>query len=179
MSQYTSLTIDHSNISSSEGKLETQQEATTTSLASTAAIEELRGQKIKSARIAVWVALLINIIIICILTTAVFVPFKLTNFGILSSRTKSIYVTTLTILATLCAAFSSSQIRHLWLRHVDIQLASLNGDFSAVNSEWRTTLGVSGILEGLQRWHIMSTFLISGLITTAIVAGLSGTLAQS
>ncbi|KAH8747828.1 hypothetical protein F5882DRAFT_490977 [Hyaloscypha sp. PMI_1271] len=128
--------------------------------------------------ISVWLALLINTIIICILSTAVFVPFKLTTFGLLSSHTKSIYVTGLTVLATICAAFSSAQIRHLWLRKIDVQLATPGIDFSTINTRWRTALGVSSLSEGLQRWHITCSFLISGLITAAIVAGLSSTLAQ-
>jgi hypothetical protein len=176
MSHYTSLAIDNSNLGSSKAQRDTQQGVKTLSLTSIAAVEEIHGDKTKA--ISVWLALLINIIIICILSTAVFVPFKLTTFGLLSSRTKSIYVTGLTVLATICAAFSSTQIRHLWLRKIDVQLATPGIDLSAVNTRWRTALGVSSVLEGLQRWHITCSFLISGLITTAIVAGLSSTLAQ-
>jgi hypothetical protein len=132
MSHYTSLAIDNSNLGSSKAQRDTQQGVKTLSLTSIAAVEEIHGDKTKA--ISVWLALLINIIIICILSTAVFVPFKLTTFGLLSSRTKSIYVTGLTVLATICAAFSSTQIRHLWLRKIDVQLATPGIDFSAVNT---------------------------------------------
>jgi hypothetical protein len=61
---------------------------------------------------------------------------------------------------------------------IDIQLATPVIDFSGVNTRWRTALGVASVLEALRRWHITCTFLISGLTTTAIVAGLSSTIAQ-
>lgn len=110
----------------------------TLSLNSTTAVEEIHVHKTNT--ISVWLGLLVNIIIIGILATAVFIPFKLTTFGLLSSRTKSIYVTGLTVLATICAAFSSAQIRHLWLRKIDAQIATPGIELSAVNTSWRNAL---------------------------------------
>ena len=164
MSYYTSLKIDSSNLSSSK---EIREEPDTPRPVD------------KTKSILIWLTLPLNLVIIGILVAAVFVPFKLTTIGLLSSETKSIYVTGLTALATICAAFSSAQIRHLWLRKIDGQLATPGVDISAVNATWRTALGVSSAWEAVRRWHMTCTFLISGLITTAIVAGLSSTLAQT
>jgi hypothetical protein len=149
MSQYTSLTIDNLDLASSKDPPYTPQGGKNPPLASATAVEEIYVNKIKS--ISVWFALLINSIIICILVAAVFIPFKLTTFGLLSSHTKSIYVTGLTVLATICAAFSSSQIRHLWLKRIVIQLATPGIDFSGVNTRWRTALGVASVLEAMRR----------------------------
>jgi hypothetical protein len=143
-------------------------------------VPELKGEKssrkLHSSRGGfsplIVVAILINTILVAILVPVLFVPFELASIGQLGTREKSIYVTGLTVLATLCASFSSSQIRYLWLKKVDIQIAS-DVDLVVVNPVWRTALTISTLAESCQQWDTSLSFLISGLITTALVAGLT------
>ena len=82
------------------------------------------------------------------------------------------YITGITVLATLISSFTSGQIQALWLLHI-----LMRPTFKTVTlHERRQTsvlIGQAGLLNKVKAWPISVTFLITGLITTAIVAGLS------
>ncbi|MCJ1407023.1 hypothetical protein MMC19_001093 [Ptychographa xylographoides] len=116
--------------------------------------------------------LILNIVLVTFLISIVFVDINLTTVGSLSSTARTLYVTGTTVLASLCTYLTASQIRMLWLRRVDLQLH--NGkSYEKVDPFWRTILGVSSISETIQYWNVSLTFLVCGLTTTAVVAGLA------
>jgi len=82
------------------------------------------------------------------------------------------YITGLTVLATLIASFTSGQIRTLWLIYI---LKRPRSEPLAPRDRRRTSalVGQARLLDKVKAWPISITFLITGLITTAIVAGLS------
>ncbi|MCJ1294828.1 hypothetical protein MMC34_006387 [Xylographa carneopallida] len=117
-------------------------------------------------------ALVLNVAIVAFLIAIVFVDISLTTIGSLDPTAKALYVTGTTVLASLCTYFSASQIRILWLRRVDTQL--YNGkSYEKVDPFWRTVLSVSSLSESLRYWSVSLTFLVCGLTTTAVVAGLA------
>ncbi|MCJ1388474.1 hypothetical protein MMC18_001321 [Xylographa bjoerkii] len=117
-------------------------------------------------------ALILNVVLVAFLIAIVFVDINLTSVGSLSSTARALYVTGTTILASLCTYLTASQIRMLWLRRVDKQL--YNGkSYEKADPFWRTVLGISSISENLQYWNVSLTFLVCGLTTTAVVAGLA------
>ena len=73
----------------------------------------------KQSNQGIWAAILLNFAIAGLLLTVVFMSVKLTDVGPLSTKSKALYVTCITILATICASFTGTQIRSLWLRKVD------------------------------------------------------------
>ncbi|MCJ1317675.1 hypothetical protein MMC15_003000 [Xylographa vitiligo] len=117
-------------------------------------------------------ALTLNVAIVAFLVAIVFVDISLTTVGSLSSTARALYVTGTTVLASLCTYLTASQIRMLWLRRADTQL--YNGkSYEKVDPFWRTILDVSSLSESLRYWNVSLTFLICGLTTTAVVAGLA------
>ncbi len=90
----------------------------------------------------------------------------------ISTAVRLIYVTGITILATLISTFTAGQIRTLWLRDV---LESLGPGDVTLHQRRHTTdlVGQAGLTNMARTWRISVTFLITGLITTTIVAGLS------
>ncbi|KAF8849772.1 hypothetical protein BDZ45DRAFT_809702 [Acephala macrosclerotiorum] len=82
------------------------------------------------------------------------------------------YVTGVTVLATLISTFISGQIRTLWFRNL---LPNTGTESVTVRQRWFATelVGQAGIADKWKTWPVSITFLLSGLITTTIVAGLS------
>jgi hypothetical protein len=117
-------------------------------------------------------AVLLNIALVVFLIVVVLVPISLTSSGSLSSQNNTLYITGITVIATLTTSFTKNQIRKLWLRKVDVRLS--RGDSPGIaNASWRTALGLASTRETMGHWDIFFTFLAAGLSTTAIVAGLA------
>ncbi|MCJ1387077.1 hypothetical protein MMC17_010206 [Xylographa soralifera] len=133
---------------------------------------EIHPQHSEHGKLLGVAALILNVVIVAFLIAIVFVDISLTTIGSLSSTARALYVTGTTVLASLCTYLTASQIRMLWLRRVDIQL--YNGkSYERVDPFWRTVLDVSSISETLRYWNVSLTFLVCGLTTTAVVAGLA------
>jgi hypothetical protein len=117
-------------------------------------------------------AVLLHIALVALLVVVVLVPISLTSSGPLSSQNNTLYITGITVIATLATSFTKNQIRELWLRNVDVRLS--RGDSPGLtNASWRTALGLASTREIMGHWNIYFTFLAAGLSTTAIVAGLA------
>jgi hypothetical protein len=123
------------------------------------------------------VAVLLHIAFVILLFVVVLVPISLTSSGSLSSQNNTLYITGITVIATVATSFTKSQIRELWLRNVDVRLS--RGDSPELtNAFWRTDLGLASTRETMGHWEIYFTFLAAGLSTTAIVAGLAASPAR-
>lgn len=102
----------------------------------------------------------------------------LTTSGLYNTTQRAIYITGTTIIATLLTLFITTQIQDLLLRRIDntIQQSAIinrqwlqSSQFKAVNASWRTVLGISSLLEKARNLPIEFIYLLTGLITTAIV----------
>jgi len=121
-------------------------------------------------------ALVLSVATTAALITIVFTTTYLTTSGLYSSTQRALYVTLSTVLATLIAAFVASQLQHLLLQQIDHQLASVSNaeegiNLKALDARWQAVLKVAGFRDTFHHIPIKVTFLIVGLITTAIVAG--------
>jgi hypothetical protein len=84
----------------------------------------------------------------------------------------SVYLFGTAVIATAIAAFTTSQIRELWA----INLSLLNDKRHTHNAKHRsetlrTVLGLGSFHDHRQSWPVSTSFLMTGLITAVIVAG--------
>lgn len=115
-------------------------------------------------------AISVNIIALTIVAPA------LTNYGQYSSRQHTEYAVISTLLASLLTTVIVSRIRQLWISHVDLQLAESTRTLKQLedlNTRWCTALSLAGPLEMLRYGWVFSSYIIAGLITTAIVASVT------
>jgi hypothetical protein len=124
------------------------------------------------------VAFLTSIIIAGLIIIVTFKRIDLTASGPYSGRQRALYATGTTIIASILTAWIQSQIRQIWVYQVDhdfptaLELQRLG----KLNSKWRTILRVALFKEMLFNGHIQTSYLVTALITTAIVASFTPTL---
>jgi hypothetical protein len=117
-------------------------------------------------------ALVTSLIIAAILATVVVTPIYLTSSGPYSTKQHAIYTTTSAILATIFTAFIASQVRGLLLRQVDGGLQDISR-IKSLGRRWRVILKIGSLVESVRYPAIVTVYLLTSLITTAIVAGLT------
>ena len=88
-----------------------------------------RGDATAIYRVYVYstLAIALNLSITVFLLLLVFIPFHLTSQGLLSGDLKTLYTTSITVVATICTKASVGQIRALWLMRVGHHLRSGHG----------------------------------------------------
>ena len=124
-------------------------------------------------------AFLTSIVIAGFIIIVTFKRIDLTASGPYSGRQRALYATGTTIIASILTAWTQSQIRQMWVYQVDhdfptaLELQRLG----KLNSKWRTILRVASSREMLFNGHIQTSYLVTALITTAIVASFTPTLA--
>ena len=116
--------------------------------------------------IAAAIALAITALLVTVVFVAINVP---------SSHTfKLVYTPFIAIAASTITLWISSQIRHLFLVRLDAVLCLHGRPIDRLNSRWRAVLGVSAIGEKLRKHHaVTSVFIVGGLISASINAGLA------
>jgi hypothetical protein len=123
-------------------------------------------------------AVLTSIVIAGLIITVTFKRIDLTASGPYGGRQRALYATGTTIIASILTAWIQSQIRQMWVYQVDhdfptaLELQRLG----KLNSKWRTILRVASFKEILFNGHIQTSYLVTALITTAIVASFTPTL---
>jgi hypothetical protein len=123
-------------------------------------------------------AFLTSIVIAGFIIIVTFKRIDLTSSGPYSGRQRALYATGTTIIASILTAWIQSQIRQMWVYQVDddfptaLELQRLG----KLNSKWRTILLVASFKEMLSNGHIQTSYLVTALITTAIVASFTPTL---
>jgi hypothetical protein len=103
--------------------------------------------------------------------------------GLYTSTQHIIYIALTTVLATLITTVISSQLQGLFLLRLDHQLqqSAISHDsipatkLEVLNRRWRTVLGIGSLLEALRNMPIKVTYVVAGLVTSAITAGLAPT----
>lgn len=90
-----------------------------------------------------------------------------------TERTRLIYTTGTTILATLVTTFTVGSIRKSWFGRVShVDTISCNGE-GKVQAQMRTLIGLAGWSEQITAWPVFLAFIIVGLATTVIVVALT------
>jgi hypothetical protein len=124
------------------------------------------------------VALILQLATIAILCVFNAVPIwiqkpQITAGSFLSSTNRLLYLTGTTILATIVASFTTGQIRDLWFAY------ALSKDDAPASgrtlSRARTLIGLASFREQSRHFFITASFWLAGLMTAAIVAGISAT----
>ncbi len=122
-------------------------------------------------------AILASFSITLMLIIVTFSTIHLTHSGQYSPKEHAIYTVLTTVLATLLTAFTGSQIKTLLLGKIDIRLqsqSSLSASSTTIlDTRWQVILGIGHLFTETQYLDVLITYLIVGLVTTAIVIGFS------
>jgi hypothetical protein len=117
-------------------------------------------------------AVLTGLGIIALLTTVILVPIYFTPWGPISTTTRTVYIAGIAILATLLTGLISGQLQSLLAHGFDSELWTMWGPghpFPPLNRRWRAILRIDKIQEYPRNIPIHIRYLITGLITTAVV----------
>ena len=118
---------------------------------------------VKSSLLAPYGSIGVELGVLAFLITLVFIDIYIAHPGIISTRVHALYITGTTILATMIAKYVSGQTRVLWLENIGND-----------PSHWTNILLAVGKFRDQFRFcSITVSFLITGLTTTAIVAGIT------
>ncbi|CAJ0552271.1 Ff.00g062500.m01.CDS01 [Fusarium sp. VM40] len=96
---------------------------------------------------------------------------------IITQTTPSFIVAAITAIATLFTSVVKSRIQHGLMRHLEAPLRSINNAPEAeqlvqrrlIDRKWRAVLRIEGFTETWHTQHIFLVYLLSGLLTTALV----------
>ena len=129
----------------------------------------------QKSHVPVYLAILIQTITAVFLIVLVFVDVPIKERGSLSNGDRSLYITGTTVIASIISVYSSTQIVQLWL-------SKLLPNPEHASSVPRARLDRIWSLLGIGKWAhqfkfftFNASFLITGLTTTAIVAGITPT----
>ncbi len=114
--------------------------------------------------VPVGLQLAVTVLLLIVLKVDIFVD------GWASGNIHLVYITFLTVVATLVTTFTTGVIRKLWF-HCSAFLTNDNSHFT--RSSIRVLAGLGELVDHFRAWRISLTFLLAGLITTSIVAGLT------
>lgn len=129
-------------------------------------------------RLSALLAVLLQAAVITLLIVSNFVTIwirkpNLANGTGLSDSDRLLYLTGTTILATIISSFTVGQIRSLWF---SLALSEVERGMSdKVLGKMRSVIGLALAHEKAKNFPITASYWVVGLITTAIVAGISPT----
>jgi hypothetical protein len=115
---------------------------------------------------AILLQLAISILLLVFIKTDVFVD----SWAGSSSTFRLLYVTLLTILATLITSFTTGSIRKLWFH---IHAFRSNDNSLSSSSSIRVLAGLGELPDQFKGWQTSLTLVFASLITTSVVAGLT------
>lgn len=129
------------------------------------------------SRLSALVALILQLAVIVILivfnVVTVWIQKPKAYATALSNTDRLLYLTGTTVLATIIASFTTGQIRRLWF-----SLAVSTENAAApdrVLGHARTVIGLASFREEARHFYATASFWLVGLMTAAIVAGISAT----
>ena len=126
----------------------------------------------------VYAAITIQVITAAFLIVATFTNIPIQYDGSLSPSDRSLYVTGTTVIASVISVFTSTQITRLWLsKLLPHPRFAKTVPQARLEKVW-SLLGIGEYLHQFKYWTFNGSFLITGLITTAIVAGISPTIGE-
>jgi hypothetical protein len=136
--------------------------------------ENLTKTARKTSNIGTILVIIANLAFGTLLAVIAFIQINLTKSGTLTPSERTVYVTVIAIIGVVLSHFSVSRIRDLWLRKCDVLLSAAL-DLRNVDPLWQVTVGTASVADQFRQWRVTTTFLITGLLTTAIVAGFTST----
>lgn len=118
-------------------------------------------------------AIILQIFVIAFIVVSLSIKIYIRRPGSLSDSLHLLYVTGITILATLISSFTSGQIKCLWA----FKFARADDDIGSTRrvKQMATLVGLGSTVDSIKYSPISLSLLITGLITTSIVAGLTPT----
>ena len=120
-------------------------------------------------------ALTLSISITVLIIVSVLHPVYLTSWGNISAVTRTIYITGVSILATILTGFIGSQIQSLLARDCDRDLSTWDPQtpITPLSRRWRAILKIDTIKETPRNFLIHLGYIVVGLITAALVTSLT------
>jgi hypothetical protein len=166
------LDVDSHAASSATESSNNENEATKTKdLAGTANDQVLtipREYSLVTVTLAAFIQLITIISLIVIIPVEIWVR----NFGVLSIKTHSFYVAGITIMATLIAKFTTGTLKTLWVvKAADAD--QKNVAYTKRQQQLDVLFGLGSLRDQVVQFPISLSFILSGLITAAVVAGLT------
>jgi hypothetical protein len=129
------------------------------------------------SRVSALVALILQLVIIVLLivfnVTTVWIQKPGSVAKALSDTDRLLYLTGTTVLSTIIASFTIGQIRRLWFSFA--VLTESTAAPALLLGHARTVIGLASVKEQARHVYATASFWLVGLMTAAIVAGLSAT----
>jgi hypothetical protein len=114
------------------------------------------------------VAIVLQILVASMLLVFNRCDIYLTQAGLLSSKTQTYYIVGTTVAATLITTYTLGQIRRL-----SVKTLLVHGDTPGVRRRINVFIGLGSLIEQLRSPGPIFNMTVTGLITTAIVIGVS------
>ncbi|KAB8339106.1 hypothetical protein FH972_022042 [Carpinus fangiana] len=118
-------------------------------------------------------AIALNCAVVAVLITFIPVEIYINRMDLLSTYDRSLYVVGTTLLGTMIAAYTNSQLRRLWLGIILKQTLPTVTLSNNRASRARTLLGLGNVREQIHGSDITVSMMLVGLLTAAIVTGLT------
>ncbi len=118
-------------------------------------------------------AVFLQTAVIAVSLTTTFCGVYLRHPGLLSTKDQFLYITGITILASLVTSYTIGITRKLWVARLIVGEPSAISFPAQQRRQASTAIGLARFKHQLQSWHISLSFLIMGLGTASIVASLS------
>ncbi|KAN0099208.1 hypothetical protein V8E51_012983 [Hyaloscypha variabilis] len=129
------------------------------------------------SRVSALVTLILQLVIIVLLivfnVTTVWIQKPGSVANALSDTDRLLYLTGTTVLSTIIASFTIGQIRRLWFSYA--VLTESTAAPALLLGHARTVIGLASVKEQARHVYATASFWLVGLMTAAIVAGLSAT----
>lgn len=120
-------------------------------------------------------AIMASLIVAAVLVTVAATPIYLKSSGAFSTKQHVMYIAGTTTVATIFTAFIASQVQALLLRQIDGRLPGTSNT-DRLNRCWRVILKIGSLKENFRNPVVLGigfVYLLTSLITTAIVTGLT------
>lgn len=124
-----------------------------------------------------FIAILLQLAVISfiIISICVKIYIRQAGLGTLSTSDHILYVTGITVLATLVSTQATGQIRHLWFRKTVLTEECIEAS-NRKTGRAAAVAGLGSIWDSVKYWPITLSFLVVSLIMTSIVAALTPTM---
>lgn len=153
--------------------LDMPDQLTSQRLAQTDAELVISPEKLTVSRLNIYAVICINLAAIIFMIVLVVVAIYVKRPGTLPTTDRALYTIGTTIIASSIAAFTTNQIRILWLAKI-VKPRAINTKIKESDIlQASTLLGLGRWNHQFRFWPISATLMISGLITAAIVASVT------
>ncbi|KAK0115134.1 hypothetical protein ONS96_013602 [Cadophora gregata f. sp. sojae] len=118
-------------------------------------------------------AAVLQIAVIALVLTVINVDIILPYWSEWTERTRLLYTTGTTILATIVTALTIGSIRKAWFNRISHSQPTTSSNDKKGRSQMRALTGLAEWREQITAWPVFLAFLIVGLATTVVVVALT------